>query len=235
MELPVQVDVAIRRGDDIGRLAEGLRAVDGAQRHDVEGGHPAGPRHTQANDLPLVLAQDDLEVGDEVLVEGVAARQAAERAEELLREDRVDAVVKNLKSFPLIEQFIGEAPVFLGGSTWSPDEEILFEIMKHYRGRMKFILAPHEIDPKRMESLLAELPIKGILYSKITTTDYSDSDVLIVDSIGILSHLYQYAYIAYIGGGFGSGIHNTLEAATFGIPIIFGPRYQEFREAVELL
>lgn len=151
------------------------------------------------------------------------------------RFDRVDAVAKNVKSFPLIEQFIGNTPVLLGGSTWSPDEEILFEIMKHYKGRFKFILAPHEIDSKRIDSLLTGLPIKGVRYSKITTTDSSDADVLIIDSIGILSNLYQYAYIAYIGGGFGAGIHNTLEAATFGIPIIFGPRYQTFREAIDLL
>lgn len=100
---------------------------------------------------------------------------------------------------------------------------------------LKFIFAPHEVHPERIESLMKMLPEKPLKFSEADESNIVQANFLIINSIGILSHLYQYAEIAYIGGGFGVGIHNILEAATFGKPVIFGPNYQKFQEARELI
>jgi len=99
------------------------------------------------------------------------------------------------------------------------------------------IIAPHEIDEQHLVSIETQYKDKGIFlrFSKATESNVKDADVLIIDNIGMLSSLYQYGTIAFIGGGFGKGIHNILEAATFGLPVIFGPNYQKFTEAKELI
>jgi 3-deoxy-D-manno-octulosonic-acid transferase len=112
------------------------------------------------------------------------------------------------------------------------------ELITEVGDRVKFIIAPHEVGPERVKDLRSGTrnPEPGtILFSELNEENAPQSRVLIVDGIGYLSHLYQYATIAYIGGGFGVGIHNILEAATFGKPVIFGPNYRKFREAVELI
>jgi 3-deoxy-D-manno-octulosonic-acid transferase len=166
-------------------------------------------------------------------------------------------IAEKAKPFPLIEQFAADMPVFLAGSTWPADEELIFKLIEQHGDKMKFIIAPHEVDRGRIEALKNKIPnsknqipikkqisnkiqisnlkIRTLLFSELTDTNASDASILIVDGIGYLMHLYQYATVAYIGGGFGAGIHNILEAATFGKPVIFGPKYQKFREAVELI
>ncbi|RIJ48893.1 3-deoxy-D-manno-octulosonic acid transferase [Maribellus luteus] len=150
------------------------------------------------------------------------------------RFDRVAAIAKSAKKFENVEKFKGNSPLIIAGSTWKPDEELLAAFINNSRG-VKFILAPHEVAPANINRIHQLLKKKAISFSKVQNTAIEEFDVLIIDSIGILSSLYQYGNIAYIGGGFGVGIHNILEAATFKLPIIFGPNYLKFKEAVDLV
>ncbi len=99
----------------------------------------------------------------------------------------------------------------------------------------KFIIAPHEIGEKHIQQIEAILPLKNIRFSKVNQQNLDDFRILIIDNIGLLSTLYKYGDLAYIGGGFGAGIHNTLEPMAHGLPVIFGPKYQKFTEAVYLV
>ncbi len=139
-----------------------------------------------------------------------------------------------LKPVPLVEKFAGNAPLIVAGSTWKPDEEMLSAFINQ-GSELKFIIAPHEVSTTNINRLQQLLKTKTILLSKADETIIGNYQVLIIDSVGLLSSLYRYGKIAYIGGGFGVGIHNILEAATFGLPIIFGPNYKKFKEAVDLI
>ncbi|GAB2696032.1 glycosyltransferase N-terminal domain-containing protein [Mucilaginibacter koreensis] len=153
------------------------------------------------------------------------------------RFDRVWANALHPKALPLIEEFKKHSPLFIGGSTWLPDEELIAPLVTRYP-TWKFIFAPHEINESKIQQLVSMLPAQQtIRFSMVESARGSIADyrILIIDNIGMLSALYQYADIAHIGGGFGVGIHNTLEAAAFGLPVIFGPNYQRFREARELI
>lgn len=153
------------------------------------------------------------------------------------RFDRVWANAAHPKVLPLIEQFKSGSPLFIAGSTWPADEDLLVTVVKRY-SNWKFIFAPHEIGEDKINKLLQILPDgKAIRYSQIEVSSkrVDAFQCLIIDNIGMLSSLYQYADIAYIGGGFGVGIHNTLEAAAFGLPVIFGPNYTRFKEAIDLI
>jgi 3-deoxy-D-manno-octulosonic-acid transferase len=153
------------------------------------------------------------------------------------RFDRVWANAAQSKALPVIEQFKANQPVFIAGSTWPADEELLAAVVKRYP-KWKFIFAPHEISEDKINKLLQILPAAtAIRYSQIdaNSNPVSNFQCLVIDNIGMLSSLYQYAGIAYIGGGFGVGIHNTLEAAAFGLPVIFGPNYTRFKEAINLI
>lgn len=152
------------------------------------------------------------------------------------RFDRVSCIAQQAKSFPDINAFKNGKTLFLAGSTWPADEDVLLPAIKNAMAThdVKMIIAPHEVGEQRMNVLLDKLPEGAVRYSQ-TNGDFSNKKILIIDSIGLLSHLYQYGDIAYIGGGFGVGIHNTLEAATFGLPVIFGPNFQKFQEAKELI
>lgn len=154
------------------------------------------------------------------------------------RFDRVAENAAKPKKLDLIEAFCGGAPALVAGSTWLPDEQILSALLQKHPG-WKFIIAPHEVQPAHIQEILKLLP-SAITYSqchegKHRPDELTESQVLIIDNIGILSSLYQYGEIAYIGGGFGAGIHNTLEAAAFGLPVIFGPAYDKFQEAKDLI
>lgn len=149
------------------------------------------------------------------------------------RFDRVAAIAASAKTFANVEKFKGKHPLVIAGSTWKPDEELLTAFINN-SSNTKFILAPHEVTATNINRIHQLLKKPAISFSKAQNTDLSNYDVLIIDSIGILSSLYQYGTIAYIGGGFGVGIHNILEAATFKLPIIFGPNYKKFKEAVDL-
>lgn len=150
------------------------------------------------------------------------------------RFDRVADIAKSAKKFENVEKFKGNTPLIIAGSTWKPDEELLTAFINNSKG-VKFIIAPHEVAPANINRIHQLLKKKALSFSKVQNTAIDDYDVLIIDSIGILSSLYQYGNIAYIGGGFGVGIHNILEAATFKLPIIFGPNYLKFKEAVDLV
>ncbi len=157
------------------------------------------------------------------------------------RFDRVFEISQHKKSFPLIETFKHDSEIFLGGSTWPADEDLILSLIRERAANLKFIIAPHEVHKERIKSLKEKvlknevLLFSDVVSGKVKNEEIVNSNILIIDSIGILSHLYQYAKFAFIGGGFGVGIHNILEAVTFGKPVFFGPNYKKFQEANELI
>jgi 3-deoxy-D-manno-octulosonic-acid transferase len=150
------------------------------------------------------------------------------------RFDRVAEIARNGKVIPMIEQFKGYNQLVVAGSTWKPDEELLAPYIEAHP-EIKFIIAPHETKRGNIERLINRLKTPVICYTEVSEDSVMNSQVMIVDTIGILSSIYKYADLAYIGGGFGVGIHNTLEAAIFGMPILFGPNYQKFNEATSMV
>lgn len=156
------------------------------------------------------------------------------------RFDRVISLSENkTASFPEIEKFCAGHKVMVAGSTWE-DDEIEWTHFVQQNPQYRFIMAPHEVHPEHIDSLQEMYP-EAILYSEvlkknITEEKLLNSNLLIIDSIGILNKLYTFATVCYIGGGFGeAGIHNCLEAAVYGKPVIFGPVYEKFAEAVALV
>jgi len=149
------------------------------------------------------------------------------------RFDRVFENAAHLLTIQEVQDFCAGHQVFLGGSTWLPDEQLIAGLAND-NPDWKFVLAPHEIHAEHLDQLQKLFPT-AVRYSRLKTQPELKAQVLIIDNIGMLSALYQYANIAYIGGGFGAGIHNTLEAAAFGKPVLFGPNYQKFQEAKDLL
>ena len=151
------------------------------------------------------------------------------------RFDRVYDLFKLAKQLPLIEEFVKNTPhVIVAGSTWPKDDELLVRYLKSHPD-VKLIMVPHEVHATHISGISTLLDGKFIRYSEATPENVKTTNCLVVDVIGILSSIYRYANIAYIGGGFGVGIHNTLEAAVYGIPVVFGPNYRKFREARELI
>ncbi len=150
------------------------------------------------------------------------------------RFDRVYENAQNPKKLASIEQFCGEYPVFIAGSTWPDDEKLLVSLTTQHPD-WKFIIAPHEIGTSHIQDIENLMP-SAIKFSDLNAQfTGEEAQILIINNIGMLSSLYQYAKVAYIGGGFGTGIHNTLEAAAFGLPVIFGPKYDKFQEAKDLI
>jgi 3-deoxy-D-manno-octulosonic-acid transferase len=150
------------------------------------------------------------------------------------RFDRVVQIAGTARIIQELEQFRGDEKLFLAGSSWRQDEEIIAEYINNFPNRMKWVIAPHEIDKSNIERIEKLLKVGHVRFSEYNE-DSVDARVLIIDNIGMLSSAYRYAYIAAIGGGFGKGIHNILEPACWGIPIIFGPNHERFKEAVDLL
>lgn len=150
------------------------------------------------------------------------------------RIDRVIQIAAEAKTFPTVESFVQNSSVLMAGSTWGPDEVLLaglWENQELCKG-WKMIIAPHEIGASHLEQIEQKFGTQCIRYSQFKPEENANYTILIIDNIGMLSALYRYATIAYIGGGFGAGIHNTLEPMAFGLPVIFGPKYQKFEEAV---
>lgn len=150
------------------------------------------------------------------------------------RFDRVVQIAGTAREIPVLEEFRAGEKLFLAGSSWQQDEEIFAQYINNFPDRMKWVFAPHEIEPSNINRLEKLFKVKTVRFSKFGETD-SDSRVMIMDNIGMLSSAYKYAYIAGIGGGFGKGIHNILEAACWGVPVMFGPRHKKFIEALTLL
>jgi 3-deoxy-D-manno-octulosonic-acid transferase len=151
------------------------------------------------------------------------------------RFDRVRAIVRGTEKDPGFMAFAGSSPVVVAGSTWPADEALLVRYINRTDRPVKWIVAPHEIHASGIARLSSQITKKVQRYTSLSERELPQSEVIIVDTIGILYSLYQYGSVAYIGGGFGKGIHNTLEAATFGLPVIFGPKYKKFQEAVDLV
>jgi 3-deoxy-D-manno-octulosonic-acid transferase len=155
------------------------------------------------------------------------------------RFDRVHEIFENRKKIPLVEQFLekskeSQALVLVAGSSWEKDEDILISYFNN-NPDVRLIIAPHEIEKDRIESLQNRINRPVALYSGGDGEEVAKADCLIIDCIGLLSSIYRYGNLAYIGGGFGVGIHNILEAAVYGIPVLFGPNYQKFKEARDLI
>jgi len=152
------------------------------------------------------------------------------------RFDRVQKIAAAAPAVPFIERFRGDAPLMVGGSTWPPDEELLIRYYHETSHHLKMVIAPHEVHGQNIRRLASRFkPEEVLVWSQSGKEDPGRARVLIIDTIGMLSSLYGYGKLAYVGGAFGKGLHNILEAATYGVPVIFGPRHQKFREANELV
>lgn len=152
------------------------------------------------------------------------------------RFDRVVSILERDNSLDFIKQFKDNTTTIVIGSSWPKDESLLVNYINQTNEKVKFIIAPHNIKSEQIQELKNSISKKVILFSEKENIDLSDYDVLIVDTIGILTKIYSYADIAYVGGGFGNpGVHNILEPATFGIPIIVGPNFSHFAEVVALV
>jgi 3-deoxy-D-manno-octulosonic-acid transferase len=149
------------------------------------------------------------------------------------RVDRVAALATNPPKNELINSFIDMRPVIICGSTWQPDEAILLPFIHSAEGRKyKWVIAPHDVAESHITQLTHQIKTSFVRYTKTNISEIKNAEIVVIDTIGILNSLYQYGKIAYIGGGFGAGIHNTLEPMAFGLPVIFGKKYQKFSEAV---
>ncbi|NNF02665.1 MAG: 3-deoxy-D-manno-octulosonic acid transferase [Bacteroidia bacterium] len=142
----------------------------------------------------------------------------------------------NTKQLPIIDNFCDKNQVLVAGSTWPEDDKLLCKLISENGRNFKMVIAPHEISESHLKFIESHCPLPSIRYSAVNPeVSQIDERVLIIDNIGILSSVYARGTVSYIGGGFGKGIHNVLEAAVFGTPIIFGPNYKFFREAGELV
>ncbi|MCB0603118.1 MAG: 3-deoxy-D-manno-octulosonic acid transferase [Saprospiraceae bacterium] len=150
------------------------------------------------------------------------------------RIDRVLHLPAESRKLPALEEFTGAHPILVAGSTWPKDETILGSILPELiREGWKIILVPHDVGEQHLTSIMALLP--RVNTNRLSRFEHGKpADVLVVDQIGLLSYLYRYATLVYIGGGFGAGIHNTLEPMAYGKPVLFGPKYRRFPEAVFL-
>jgi 3-deoxy-D-manno-octulosonic-acid transferase len=150
------------------------------------------------------------------------------------RFDRVLDICAAAKQLPLVQIFKGDDLTFVAGSSWGPDEDIFIKYFNAHP-EMKLIIAPHVVNDGHLKEIESKLQRSSIRYTKATEENVQQADCLIIDCYGLLSSIYRYGEISYIGGGFGVGIHNVLEAAVYGIPVIFGPNNKKFREAQHLL
>ncbi len=153
------------------------------------------------------------------------------------RFDRVYEITKQNNQLDFISEFKNDSLTLVAGSTWKEDEDLLVNyINNHATSDQKFIIAPHNIIAKDIEVLKNSISKSVVLYSEIGTKNLKDFQVFIIDTIGILTKIYSYADIAYVGGGYTkSGVHNVLEPATFGVPIIIGPNFHKFNEVIDLV
>jgi 3-deoxy-D-manno-octulosonic-acid transferase len=153
------------------------------------------------------------------------------------RFDRVSAIAERFEPIPAIQQFAGNDKIIVAGSTWKEDEELLQQAGEFLlTNNIKLIIAPHEINPKNIDDLQQRFP-GAVLYSSFSRQPHSgDPSVLIIDNIGMLSRLYKYAWSCYVGGGLSrAGIHNVLEASVYSKPVFFGPYYEKYQEAINLV
>ncbi|MDB5273082.1 MAG: 3-deoxy-D-manno-octulosonic acid transferase [Chitinophagaceae bacterium] len=152
------------------------------------------------------------------------------------RYDRVFSTAKQDRTFPFIDNFKANDQLLIAGSTWPEDEVVLASMINKGLPSLRYIIAPHEVDAAHIKQLEQLLTVKSIRYSSITEqTSLEDIAVVIIDNIGMLSSLYKYGNIAYVGGAFKQGLHNILEPLSFGLPVVFGPHYKKFPEAFDFI
>ena len=154
------------------------------------------------------------------------------------RFDRVAAIAEQAKPFPEVERFINGRKCIIAGSTWPPDERLLAGFLPNLPDDYCLILAPHDISDSHIAQIKAMFPDSQLYTDQPRSLSLSKGrpiKILVINTIGILSQLYQYAQFVYIGGGFGVNIHNIQEPVTFGCPVVFGPKYTSFKEAVDLV
>ncbi len=152
------------------------------------------------------------------------------------RFDRVVSILERDNSLDFIEQFKDHKTTIVIGSSWPKDEELLVQFINQSSDDVKFIIAPHNIKQEQISNLKSQIQKETVLFSEKEEKNLCDFQVFIIDTIGILTKIYSYADIAYVGGGFGNpGVHNILEPATFGVPIVIGPNYSHFAEATALV
>ena len=150
------------------------------------------------------------------------------------RFDRVLQIMEQSKHLPIVEAFKQDHHVFVAGSSWSPDEDIFIRFFNEHP-EWKLIIAPHVIGNDHLQQILSKLNRKSVRYAAATTETAAEAQCLIIDCFGLLSSIYHYGEVAYVGGGFGVGIHNVLEAAVWNVPVFFGPNNKRFQEAQQLL
>jgi 3-deoxy-D-manno-octulosonic-acid transferase len=152
------------------------------------------------------------------------------------RFDRVASILEKDNSLDFIETFKNDTLTIVAGSSWPKDENLLVDYINQTSEKIKFIIAPHNIKEEQIQELKNSISKRVVLFSEKSNKNLADFDVFIIDTIGILTKIYSYADIAYVGGGFGNpGIHNILEPATFGVPIVIGPNFSHFAEATALV
>lgn len=150
------------------------------------------------------------------------------------RFDRVAQIVERVQPLPFIEKFKNNTTTIVIGSSWIDDEDVYLPYLNQSEN-IKFIIAPHNIKEDEISRLIAKINKKVIRYTHYTKEDLASADVFVIDTIGILTQIYAYADIAYVGGAFKTGLHNILEPATYGTPVVIGPKYAKFQEAKDLV
>ena len=150
------------------------------------------------------------------------------------RYDRVLGNAKNVQAYPAIEAFINGAKVLVVGSSWAADDAVLKDTINHPDFEWKVIIAPHEVSEDRVQDIERIFTKKSVRYSNLANGS-SDAQILIIDNVGMLMNVYQYANLAYVGGAFGKGLHNILEPAAFNVCVIFGNKFSKFYEATEFI
>ena len=150
------------------------------------------------------------------------------------RFDRVLDIAKQAKELPIVEQFKQGSRLMVAGSSWGPDEDLIIPYFNEHP-ELKLIIAPHVIKESHLKVIEGKLQRSSVRYTQVSEENITKADCLIIDCFGLLSSIYRYGEIAYVGGGFGVGIHNVPEAAVYGVPVMFGPKNRKFREAQALL
>ena len=167
-------------------------------------------------------------------------RQAGITQASVAGDTRFDTVVRTATAppaaLPLLDAFVADrAPVFIIGSSWPEDLPILTPLLRQFQDKMRFVVAPHEISDTNLRLVEEALPGQVVRYSQATPATVAQARLLLLDNVGLLSQVYRFGQYAYVGGAFGKGLHNTLEAAAFGLPLFFGPTFHKFQEAIDLV
>lgn len=150
------------------------------------------------------------------------------------RFDRVLDIRTQAKQLPLVEKFKADKPAFVAGSSWQPDEDVFIPYFNEHP-EWKLIIAPHVVNKEHIRAITSRIKGRTVLYSEASKADIETANCLIIDCYGLLSSIYRYGEVAYVGGGFGVGIHNVLEAAVWNVPVLFGPNNRNFMEARNLI